>query len=74
MPISKRKLEIKELQKTQQCHDECLKQADLLTRRTVWAGNLKKAKDATNLYQRYKNSPEQFKMTFSEYKRRQRSS
>jgi hypothetical protein len=74
MPISKNKLEIKQLQKLQALQDDCLKQADLLNRRSVWAENLKKAKNATNLYQRYKNSPEQFKMTFSEYKRRQRSS
>jgi hypothetical protein len=74
MMTSKARVKTKKAPKPRKSKDKLLIYNDLLVRRVVWAENLQKAKKATKLYQQFKNSPEQFKMTFSDYKRRQRSS
>jgi hypothetical protein len=74
MMTSKARVKTKKAQKARKSKDKLLIYNDLLVRRVVWAENLQKAKKATKLYQQYKNGPEQFRMTFAEYKRRSRSS
>lgn len=69
-----RKREIRELKKSQFIQDGSLVNNVLVKRQAAWADRLRSATNATQLYQQYKDSPEQFWMTFAEYKKTRRSS
>ena len=60
--------------KSSSAQDQLMNQKDASNRRKSLEDNLRKAQNATKLFQRYKNSAEQFRMTFSEYKRLHRHS
>lgn len=66
------RMEIKQLEASQTTQDELLVKNTNIKRRNAWEGKLRSATAATKLYQQYKNSPEQFRMTFAEFKRSRR--
>ena len=68
----KARVEIKQLEASQLVQDDVLAQTVLIKRSVALADKLRSARNATKLYQHYKSSPEQFRMTFAEFKKTRR--